>query len=217
VSRKIQCTLEPLLSIDDPCFEEFYAIYVESIDIREQKSRPQIVAMVGRPDYSIMLAKKGGLTIGFSIFFRSLKGSICLLEYMAVRVTHRGGGVGAALFRRNIHDAASPRGQIPVLLEVDSDVDHSSDGALIRRRQQFYRRLGCRRIAGLSYLLPLPMEDPPPSMDLMIYVSPLERVIDKSTLSRWLSVIYEEVYQRSPGDARISRMLESVGDLVILI
>ena len=50
----------------------------------------------------------------------------------------------------------TPQGAaLPVLFEVDSDREASSDRAVRTRRIRFYRRLGCVKIAGLRYLMPL--------------------------------------------------------------
>lgn len=212
----MQVTFEPLGANDDRSFEGFYRIYAESISIREQKPKDQIAAMVQRPDYRVILAKRDGRVIGFSALFLPRRESFGLLEYMAIQAPHRSGGVGAALFRRSIQAISSP-GEAPMLVEVDSELDSAPDQALRQRRQQFYRSLGCLRIEGLSYLLPLPSEAPPPEMDLMVYVPPSIGSIPKSRLERWLKVVYQEVYGCSPDDSRIIRMLEPVSDPIGLV
>jgi len=210
MSAKIQDTFEPLAAPDERSFEELYGIYAASIAIREQKTRAQIAALVLRPGYKVLLAKRQGVVIGFSMVFLPVQESFCLLEYMAVQAMHRNSGVGASLFRHSIQVAASIQGETPMLLEVDSP-----DQEIHRRRQQFYRRLGCRRIEGLSYLLPLP--GPPPDMDLMVHVSPAISSIPKSTLEDWLKVVYQEVYGCSSNDVRIRRMMNAVADPISLV
>jgi hypothetical protein len=167
--------------------------------------------MVLRPDYKILLAKRDGVVIGFSVLFLPLQESFCLLEYMAVQTMHRNSGVGSALFRRSI------QGETPMLVEVDSELSNSPDQEIRRRRQQFYRRLGCRRIEGLSYLLPLPVEGPPPEMVLMVHVSTATSSIPKPTLEHWLKVVYKEVYGCSSDDFRIARMMEAAPDPIRLV
>ncbi|HEX5719154.1 MAG TPA: GNAT family N-acetyltransferase [Thermoanaerobaculia bacterium] len=203
---------EPLAAPDERSFEELYGIYAASIAIREQKTRAQITALVLRPDYKVLLAKRQGVVIGLSMVFLPVQESFCLLEYMAVQAMHRNSGVGASLFRHSIQVAASIQGETSMLLEVDSP-----DQEIHRRRQQFYRRLGCRRIEGLSYLLPLSGEGPPPEMDLMVHVSPAMSSIPKSALEHWLKVIYQDAYGCSSDDFRIALMLEAVPDPVGLV
>ena len=210
-------TFEPLAATDDRSFEDLYRIYAEAISIAEQKPRERLAAMVLRPDYKVLLAKRSGRVIGFSFLFLPAQESFCLLEYMAVDSMHREGGVGAALFRHSLQAAASVSGERPTILEVDSDRTPSPHQALCRRRQQFYRRLGCRRVEGLSYLLPLSTEGPPPEMDLMVHVSPAVDSLPKLRLRRWLEVMYQEAYGCSPDDFRIHRMMEPVADPARLV
>ena len=205
--------LELLESCTEPAFREFYWIYAESIAVREQKSESWLCKMVHKPDNRILLMKRDGHVKGFSILF--LSESFALLEYMAVSAEDRNRGLGAEIFRRSMEYALTLDGQrVPILLEVDSDREESSDRELRKRRQQFYRRLGCVRIAGLHYILPLSGEGPPPEMDLMISPVGHLREIRKPELEKWLKTIYQDVYHCSPDDPRIAKMLENLADPV---
>lgn len=205
--------LELLESCTEPAFREFYRIYAESIAVREQKSESWLCKMVHKPDNRILLMKSDGHVKGFSILF--LSESFGLLEYMAVRRQERNRGLGAEIFRRGMKHAVSLEGKpLPILLEVDSDREESSDRELRKRRQQFYRRLGCLRIADLHYILPLSGDGPPPEMDLMIYPAGDLREIHKSDLEKWLKTIYQDVYHCSPDDPRVAKMLENLPDPV---
>src|SRR5450432_2393011 len=148
--------LEQLSSSEGETFRQLYAIYAASIAAREQKREAWIAAMIEAPEYHVWVAKAGGLVRGFSILFVPAAGGFALLEYMAVAPDQRNHGLGAELFRRTVAHAVTPEGRpLPVLLEVDSDREDASDRALRTRREGFYRRLGCLRIAGLRYLMPL--------------------------------------------------------------
>lgn len=205
--------LEQLKSCTEPAFREFYGIYAESIAVREQKSESWLCKMVHKPDNKILLMKRDGHVKGFSILF--LSQSFGLLEYMAVSAEDRNRGLGAEIFRRSMEHAVSSEGKVvPILLEVDSDREESSDRELRKRRQRFYRRLGCVCIAGLHYILPLSGEGPPPGMDLMISPAGDLREIRKPDLERWLKTIYRDVYHCSPDDPRIAKMLENLPDPV---
>ncbi|HEY6274579.1 MAG TPA: GNAT family N-acetyltransferase [Terriglobales bacterium] len=170
--------------------------------------------MVASLDYRTVLSKKeDGRVTGFTILFLPRSEAFGLLEYMAVADGWRSRGLGAALFRHCIQTTLEERGRpLPVLVEVDSDREESADRALRARRQQFYRRLGCFRIAGLAYILPLPGETPPPEMDLLIYPNGNLREFPKRDLEAWLKVIYRIVYDCPQEDPRIKRMLDSIFD-----
>src|SRR5580704_11029079 len=139
--------LKQLESGDGGLLRQLYAIYRASIAAREQKPEGWIRAMVGAPRYRVWVATVGGVVRGFSILFLAptpAQGGFALLEYMAVAPEERNRGLGATLFTRSVESAATPGGQrLPVLLEIDSDREASSDRAIRTRRAGFYRRLGC--------------------------------------------------------------------------
>jgi len=213
--------LEQLTSCEGETFRQLYGIYAASIVAREQKPEGWIGAMVGAPEYRVWVAKEGGLVRGFSIVFHSVAARFALLEYMAVAPEQRNRGLGRELFLQSVASAVTPQGRkLPVLLEIDSDREASSDRAMRTRREQFYRRLGCLRIAGLRYLMPLPGEGSSPEMYLMVYApEPLDGVpgaalplhgLPRGEVKRWLEAIYRDVYHCSPDDPRIGQMM---GDL----
>jgi ribosomal protein S18 acetylase RimI-like enzyme len=201
-----------LVSNQDASFKDFLRIYKESIAVRERKTEAEISAMLARPDYRVLLLRRNGLALGFSIVFAPPQESFCLLEYMAVDAAHRNAGLGRQLFLGTAENIFTEAGRIPMLLEVDSDREASADQTMRGRRQRFYRRLGCLRIAKLAYILPLPGEGAPPAMDLMVYFPGGARVVGKIQLLHWLKVIYHDVYSCPDGDPRITEMLKTVAD-----
>jgi hypothetical protein len=209
--------LEQLESSEGETFRQLYAIYAASIATREQKPEGWIADMIGAAEYRVWVAKAGGLVRGFSILFVPAAGRFALLEYMAVAAEQRNRGLGAGLFRRTVEHAVAPGGRaLPVLLEIDSDREAASDRAIRTRREGFYRRLGCLRIAGLHYLMPLAGEGAPAEMDLLVYsAEPLSHV-GRSELRRWLETIYRDVYHRSPDDPRLAQMVADLPDPVML-
>ena len=170
--------------------------------------------MVRSSDYKVLLLNRNGRVAGFSLLFVPLAQSFGLLEYMAISAEYRNQGLGAEIFRRTVQSMMPL--STPILLEVDSDREKCADCDLRKRRQQFYRRLGCLRIAQLHYILPLPGGGPPPEMDLMIYSTATLRTIAKPELERWLKAIYRDVYHCPPDDPRIKEMLQDVSDPVHL-
>jgi len=210
-------TLEPLESVHGEPFQQLYSIYAASITPREQKPEAWIRAMVASPDYRVYLTKAAGRVLGFSILFlRPIEG-FSLLEYMAVAPEQRSKGLGSTLFQQTVELSVAPHGaKLPVLLEIDSDREASSDQAMRTRRERFYRRLGCAKIAGLRYLMPLQGLGPAPEMDLMTYWAESPGRVSRDALKRWLQTIYRDVYHCSPDDPRIGQMLEPLPDPVLV-
>ncbi len=208
---------KPLTSANDHRFEALSAIYRNSIALREQKSQAELATMVSRAAYRFLLAEEGGHVVGFSISFLATAEPFCLLEYMAVDKPYRGCGVGSELFRQTANAVREQVGTIPIVLEVDSGRGSAPDQDVIRHRHNFYRRLGCRRIADCSYILPLPGASPAPGMDLFVHLTEPAPAIRRSTLHRWLEVIYRDVYGCSAGDPRIAMMLHRLPDPIQLV
>jgi GNAT superfamily N-acetyltransferase len=209
--------LEQLESSEGETFRQLYAIYAASIAAREQKPEGWIADMIGAAEYRVWVAKAGGLVRGFSILFVPAAGEFALLEYMAVAPDQRNNGLGAGLFRRTVEHAVKPGGRkLPVLLEIDSDREASSDTAIRARRERFYRRLGCLRIAGLRYLMPLAGEGSASEMDLLVYSAEPLGPLGRSELRRWLETIYRDVYRCSSDDPRLAQMVADLPDPVLL-
>jgi GNAT superfamily N-acetyltransferase len=214
--------LEQLASSEGETFRQLYAIYAASIATREQKGESWIASMVGAPEYRVWVAKVGGLVRGFSMLFIPTAGELALLEYMAVAPEQRNHGTGAELFRQTVAEAVTPEGRkLPVLLEVDSDREAASDRALRTRREQFYRRLGCLRLAGLRYVMPLDGEGAPPEMDLLVYpADPLGSLagnhVARTQVKDWLEIVYRDVYRCAPDDPRLAQMVAALPDPVPL-
>jgi GNAT superfamily N-acetyltransferase len=199
------------------CFEVLYAIYRESIPVREQKSKAELFTMVSSPGYRFLLSQEHNTVTAFSILFVSAAENFCLLEYMAVDPKWRGRGVGSKLFEETVKSVHREHDGMPILIEVDADRECCAEGGARRRRQRFYRRLGCRRIADCAYILPLPGEGAPPEMDLWVYAPERRPTIHRARLERWLQIIYRDVYGCSPNDGRIPIMLQRLPDSIELV
>jgi ribosomal protein S18 acetylase RimI-like enzyme len=215
--RELTDTYQILTTAADARFDALYAIYCDAIAVREQKAKAELSAMVSRPGYRFLLSEKNNTVVAFSISFVATDGNFCLLEYMAVDKKYRGRGVGSELFEETVKSVYRQQAAMPILLEIDSDRQLSREYELRRRRQNFYRRLGCRRIADCAYILPLPGEGPPPEMDLFVYVPEPQPTIRRDNLRRWLQRMYRDVYGCSADDPRISMMLQGVPDPVELV
>lgn len=205
-----------LAATDAAAFEELFELYRSSMPAAERKSRTTLQASLGRSDYRAVLLRRAERLIGYSILFVPENDNFCLLEYMAVREGLRGGGIGSGLFRHSVAVARASRPDIAVLLEVDSYREASADRAMRVRRQAFYHRLGCLRVEGLDYVLPLETGRAPPVMDLMILPPADGAVIRRAELERWLRAVYVTVYNQSPADLRITQMVGMVSDPVQL-
>lgn len=195
--------------ITDPgsdAFAQFFAIYEASIPEYERKSREAIAALVTRADYRIVGLEMNNDIVAFFILFLSTAHSLGLLEYMATTSSARNGGLGSKLFRK----AAELAGELPMLVEVDSEREDTPDRALRVRRKEFYFRHGCRQIPHLDYRMPMVGSAEPPTMDLLLYWKEHEEVLSPGLVRQWLEHIYVDVYGCRRDDERIAVMMSSI-------
>lgn len=192
-------------------FAALMRLYEEAIPASERKAEAQIASMMRDPNYRFLAALLDGALVGFAIAYGFQRERLSLLEYMAVDPAHRSKGIGGRLFHAVtslFHMAA------PLLLEVDSDGEPSADHAQRAARKRFYRRLGCREIAGLVYILPLGVR--PPQMNLLVHGAG-GTSLERETLRHWLNLLYVEIYDLPPSDPRIAAMIAGLPEKIALI
>ncbi len=190
-------TIRRLIDVADPAVAAAERIYADAIPAVERKPSAWFGALPGRADYRLLVAERAGGVVGVAVAWESA--DVALLEYLAVAAAARGGGVGGRLVSHALGAAGRP-----VLVEVKAD-DADAD-----RRRAFYRRHGCRRVAGLRYDLPMPGA---PAMDLLVGNA---ADVSRADLTRWVSMVYADVYGRPRDDPRIAAMVAAVPDAVDL-
>jgi len=204
--------LEQLLSSSPSEFEGVLRIYTEAHPASERKSADALAHMIARPEYLFLAAIEADAVVGFAIATAFADSDAALLEYMAVDASHRGRGLGRQMFRAVAEHALMAERFL--LVEVDSDRTDSADAKDHARRMQFYRRLGCRQIKGLAYVMPKVSTAEPPLMDMLVYRPELPASIEKPHLQAWLESCYAQVYDQALPDERIATMLAGLPNLV---
>lgn len=211
--------IESLPRDDTALPSELLQIYTAGIPACERKPPEALHAMRSSEDYRFIVEREGGAVVGFAALFAPPDADVALLEYLVVSPHRRGRGIGRALFRASVGFLGSSEGGRPMLVEVDASPGAGAcAGSDVIRRQRFYRGLGCVRLEGLHYRLPLDRPSlHPPTMELFIHfpASP-PAAVARPQVESWLRTIYARVYQRSTDDARIDEMLRPVPDPVLL-
>lgn len=204
-----------VVSAAEPAFYGLLSIYEEALPASERKSSAKLAAMVERSDYSILTASINNSVVAFSISLRFANSDGSLLEYMAVETHLRGRGIGQRLFRGTVMlDELADR---YLLIEVDSDKRPGDSQLKNARRKSFYKKLGCREIEHLAYVMPPVASSAPPPMNLLVYRRFLPSVIEKTRLRSWLSECYSQVYGASANSPVIESMLSDLPDGIRLI
>ena len=194
-------TVRQLRPGDADAFEHALAIYREAIQPSEQRPEEELRTLLGRRDYVVLVAERGGEIVGFAISYVPLAEDFWLFEYVATAPSERGRGTGAALVRHATKLAGA--GRIGL---VEADADTGGD-AIAAKRLSFYARLGCRKLEGLDYQLPLRTHGVPPPMFLLALAPETSRSIPVEVVERWLRLIYIGVYRQREDDPRIGQMI----------
>ena len=199
----------------DPRFDELVAIYREALPRSERKPAAKLAAMIAKPGYIFLVLTLEGKVVGFAIAVCFERTEACLIEYMAIAGKMRGQGLGNTLFK-SVVELAEIRDRY-LLAEVESEVPPSADHEDRVRRKRFYRKLGCREIEGLDYIMPAVSSSTPPAMNILVYRRELPDDISKAQVRGWLEDIYVNVYWRSSSDLQIDTMLENLPERPRLI
>ena len=197
-----------MFSSAEPEFAALYRIYSEAHPPSERKGHGTLSAMIARPEYFFLVVIDDEAVVGFSIANCFVDSDAALLEYMAIDSRHRGRGLGGFVFGETV--GFLNLSERFILIEIDSDKAPSADQDQHSRRKAFYRRLGCREIEGLSFIMPRVAEAQPPAMELMVYRRELPASIAKSRIRNWLENCYIQVYQKPRDDRRISAMIDEL-------
>jgi GNAT superfamily N-acetyltransferase len=200
--RNMDIAIRQLDEDDGDAFERALAIYRDAIEPSEQRSEAELRGVLARADYVVLAAEGNGQVVGFSIGWLPEGEDFWLFEYAATIPSDRGRGIGAVLFEKTAAMAGAER---TGLVEADAARDE-----VTARRLRFYARLGCRRIDGVDYLLPLRTHGEPPPMLLLAHVSRSIGALPREEFRRWLSRIYASVYGQAAGDPRIAAMLDGL-------
>jgi GNAT superfamily N-acetyltransferase len=201
---------------DADTFERALAIYREAIIPSEQRPEDEIRALLGRRDYVVLAAEQADAeqrdnVVGFAISYVPLAEDFWLFEYVAATPAERGRGAGAAL----VQEATRLAGEGRVGL-VEADADTGED-PVARKRLRFYERLGCRKLDGLDYQLPLRTHGVPPPMLLLALAPPNVTALSVEAVERWLRLIYIGVYRQNEDDPRIAEMIAGLQFSVPLV
>ena len=199
----------------DHRFDELVAIYREALPSSERKPSAKLAAMIAKPGYIFLVLMLDAKVAGFAIAVCFERTDACLIEYMAVAGEMRGRGLGKKLFN-SVLDLPEIRDRY-LLLEVESERAPSADHVERVGRKQFYRKLGCRQIEGLEYVMPAVSSSTPPAMDILLHRRELPEDVSKELLRTWLEDIYLNVYSKPASDPRIDKMLENLPERPRLI
>jgi len=192
---------------EDDRLEQALAIYRASIVASERKPDSMLREMPGDPRYRFVVAHEASRVIAFAICRIARDKSFWLLEYLAVDAAARSHGLGAKIYLAAKAIVAEAAPGAPCLLEVDQPGPDAPEDDAARKRLRFYRKFGCRRVAGLTYVLPFGWPGEVPPMWLLVDGLQDRDSVPVDIISAWLRGIYTDVYRLRETHPLVDRML----------
>ncbi|WKW51214.1 GNAT family N-acetyltransferase [Rhodomicrobium lacus] len=201
---------------DEDRLEQLIAIYRVSIARAEQKPEWMVRAMLDDASRRLLVALDDGRVVAFAISYFAPDASFWLLEYLAVDSNVRSGGVGGRIYDAARALAAEAAPGAPGLLEVDAPRADAPETDEARRRLRFYRRFGCRKVEGLTYVLPFGQPGEVPPMWLLVDGLEEQDTVSTDRVADWLRGIYAGVYAQSAEHRLIGAMMKPLkGDSAV--
>lgn len=174
-------TLHEVLSIQDPAWESWQAIYYESFPKNERMTERFFLRRLkkkaagrARNDHFLVMSEQDVphriLGIAYFQVLRKLKAGY--LWYLATRTGHRGQGLGAALYGDILRRVRDTKANI-LIFEVEQPELMAKRGAehreLAVRRIEWYRRQGACFLGGVRYLQKVDAPVAPTEMHVMAH------------------------------------------------
>lgn len=201
---------------DNELLKQCFDIYLNYFPPQEIRSLEKTISMIQKDNnYHVIVALQDEKVIGFSFLylFSSLKFGV--LDYIAAIKEFQGKGIGTGIFNFSFHVLGSkiPDG-IGLLMEIQKDnVQNSNENEIRKRRIKFYKKLGCKFLNGINYLLPSQIGRNPEEMYLMI--KPITNInsLSRNEVSKFVDAIYSKIYFYNSNDL-IDKVFDNSPDLI---
>lgn len=129
-----------------------YRLYLAAFPASERKPFSMIRRMYRKGRTDVWCVKKDGVFSGLAITING--GDIILLDYLAVKESCRGQGIGGAVLAR-LREIYAGKG---LFVEIESTCEEVPDLAMRRRRKAFYQRSGLQPMGTEVVLFGVKME-----------------------------------------------------------
>jgi GNAT superfamily N-acetyltransferase len=187
-----------------------YALYSNSITRSAQRPEAEFRGLVSRKDYRFVAAVLKDELLGVAVIWMPADSDIFLFEYVVVAPKARGYRIGSNLFTGSRILAGEHR---TVLIEVEVDLGVEGQA----KRLNFFRQLGCQRVVGLDYRMPLRALGIPPPMWLLTLQPQNADSVPTDTVETWLRRIYSEAYDKPFDDPRLAQMIDPLPDADVML
>jgi GNAT superfamily N-acetyltransferase len=182
-------------------------IYADSFPANERHPADVIRERVANERYRLIVGREQNEIVFFALLWPLRGSEFVLLDYMATKSSHRGGGIGAA-FLDSVPAMAEVEGKF-LLMEIE-DPARGENREERTRRVEFYRRQGAKELQGVRYLMPGLSGGAPTEMILMALPPRGEGEIDAMRVRQVIIQIYKELYNRGTQDRFLNSVVNKI-------
>lgn len=192
---------------------EVFEIYESSFPANERQSLDTINfrLKIGKEVLFAAILKNEIVGIGF--LFDLIGSDFLLLDYLAVKESHRGKQIGEALFSQ-LKGYAELRKK-HLLMEVD-DPAYGDDKINRHKRIAFYQKNGAHWLKDVKYILPALDGSEQTEQILMLVPQNYKSEFSGEEIKALVKLLYTELYGISCENFDLSLILKSVKDTVLV-
>lgn len=202
--------------VSDPSSDEFkeaMKIYTASFPENERRTVASIEAMVNDGKIRLIVGLVDGRASFMALLYPIEGTPFVLGDYLATAKEYRGKGIGKQ-FLDGIFSAVDGLEFDYFLIQVENP--YISSDETMRRRVEFYKRLGMKELKGLRYVLPPLQGTMPTEMILMVLTKADDHHLDGEVMGEIIFRIFRELDGRHEDDEFLISTLRGVPDLIDL-
>jgi GNAT superfamily N-acetyltransferase len=202
------------IEIDDQeSLRKVFEIYESSFPANERQSLDTINFRLRTGKEVLFAAKLQNEIVGIGFLFDLLGSDFLLLDYLAVKESHRGKQIGEALFSHLKRYAELRKKHL--LMEVD-DPEFGHDKIQTHKRIAFYQKNGAMVLEDVKYILPA-LDGTVTTEQILMFVPYFsKRQFLAGEIKDLVKLLYAELYGINCENPDLNIILQSVKDTVLV-
>ena len=193
--------------------EQVFQIYEMSFPANERQPLETLKIRLKENKEVLFAAKLQKEIVGIGFLFDLIGSDFLLLDYLAVKESHRGKQIGEALFSKLKGYAEFRKKHL--LMEVD-DPEFGHDKIQRHKRIAFYQKNGAMVLEDVKYILPALDGTVTTEQILMVVPYFSKRQFLAQEIKDLVKILYSELYGISEENSDLSLIFQSVKDTVFV-
>lgn len=204
---------ELLLDVTNNDFKEAIRIYEDSIPAAERQKISLIKERVKSRREYLLIGRFEDEIVSMALIWSLENSKFNLLDYLAVKESHRRKGVGTSLIKYILMEYVT--GDRSIVVEVEDPKDRALKN--ITGRVEFYRKNGAKELKNVPYFVPPLQGNYPNKMILMIFSNNPSTKMESDVVKSLIKQIYLDLYSRDAKDPLLISFITSVPSVVELV